>query len=281
MANRSRPGRFVGRRSIGLADCTHAAVRVLARDRWAVVLLPLGAVEQHGPHVPLSVDWLGAEEIARRIAPHLSRGGHRPVLAPSIPYGVSTLAIGWSGTVSLSPPTLRRLVVDIVGALADHGFRRFVLTNYQADPDHLRVLGRIVRDLERGRRVQVLVAGFTPGAPPENAMANPRVRALMRSPAPEFEWHSGEVETSVMLSVAPRLVRRDVARRLRPVRVDFRAALRRGVKRFREMNPRGDGYFGSPPVARAETGRRIMTLRARLIAADLLRGLDSWRPRRR
>ena len=136
-----------------------------------VVLLPLGAIEQHGPHLPLSVDWLGAEEIARRIAPHLSRGGYRPILAPSIPYGVSTLAIGWSGTVSLSAPTLRRLVVEIVGALAEHGFRRFVLTNYQADPDHVRALGRIVSDLERGRRVQVLVAGFTPGAPANNVMS--------------------------------------------------------------------------------------------------------------
>ena len=110
-------------------------------------------------------------------------------------------------------------------------------------------------------------------------MANPRVRALMRSPAPEFEWHSGEVETSVMLSVAPRLVRRGVARRLPPVRVDFAAALRRGATRFRQMH-RGDGYFGSPAVARAETGRRIMALRARLIAADLLRALDAWRPSR-
>ena len=262
-------------RIVRLADCTHREARALTRDRRAVVLLPLGAIEQHGPHLPLSVDWLGAEEIARRIAPHLVRGGYRPVLAPSIPYGVSTLAIGWSGTVSLSARTLRRLIGEIVGALADHGFKRFVLTNYQADPDHLRAIGGVVRDLERRRRVQVLVAGFVPSAPPENSMANARVRGLMRSPAPEFEWHSGEVETSVMLAVAPRLVRRGVARRLPPVRVDFRGALRRGAKRFRRIHA-GDGYFGSPAVARAATGRRIMALRARLIAADLLGALSRW-----
>jgi creatinine amidohydrolase len=264
---------------IRLADRTHPEASALARDPRAVVLLPLGAIEQHGPHLPLAVDWVGAEEIARRIAPRLTRGGYRPILAPAVPYGVSTLAIGWSGTVSLSPSTLRRLVVEIVEALAAHGFRRFVLTNYQADPDHLRAVGRIVRDLERGRRVQVLVAGFMSGAPAENAMANGKVRALMRSPEPELEWHSGEVETSVMLSVDPRLVRRDVARRLAPARVDFRAALRRGVRRFRQMHPTGHGYFGSPALARADTGRRIMALRARLIADDVLRALDAWRPR--
>lgn len=259
---------------IRLADLTHAEARALARDPRAVVLLPLGAIEQHGPHLPLSVDWLGAEEIARRLAPHLQRRGYRPVLAPSLPYGVSTLAVGWGGTISLPPATLRRVVLDIVDALAAHGFRRIVFTNYQADPDHLRVLGRVVRELARRRRVRAVVAGFTPDAPPENAMANRRVRALMRSPAPELEWHSGEVETSVMLSVAPRLVRRDIARRLPPARVDFRAALRRGVRSFRRMHPRGDGYFGSPAVARADTGRRIMALRARLIAADVLAALD-------
>jgi creatinine amidohydrolase/Fe(II)-dependent formamide hydrolase-like protein len=44
-------------------------------------LLPLGAIEEHGPHLPLLVDWLGAEELARRLAPHLARSGWHPVLA--------------------------------------------------------------------------------------------------------------------------------------------------------------------------------------------------------
>jgi creatinine amidohydrolase len=266
---------------IRLADVTYLQARRLARGGRAVVLLPLGAIEQHGPHLPLAVDWLGAEEIARRIAPHLERAGYRPVLAPSLPYGVSTLALDWSGTVSLSAATLRRLVVEIVRALAGHGFRRVVLTNYQADPDHLSAMAAAVRRLERDTRVQVLVAGFASNAPAENPMVNRRVRALLRSPEPSLEWHSGEMETAVMLAVAPHLVRRDVARRLPPARVDFAAALRRGVRRFRQMNSSGRGYFGSPALARADTGRRAMALRARLIAADLVRALDAWRPRPR
>jgi creatinine amidohydrolase len=269
---------------IRLADLTHPEARALARDPRTVVLLPLGAVEQHGPHLPLSVDWLGAEEIARRIAPPLRRGGYRPVLAPALPYGVSTLAVDWCGTVSLSRATLRRVIVEIVRALASHGFRRVVLTNYQADPDHLRAMAGAVRELGRSRRVQVLVAGFSPGPSANDPMLSPRVRALMRSPAPDFEWHSGELETAFMLSLAPRLVRRGIAKRLRPARVDFRAALRQGVTRFSEMNPHGHGYFGSPALAHPDTGRRAMTLRARLIATDLLRSLDTWplkpRPRR-
>ncbi len=263
----------VPRRSLPrLADCTWIDARALARDPRVVVLLPLGAVEQHGPHLPLSVDWLGAEELAYRIAPHLRRAKWKPVLAPSLPYGASPLAADWPGTISLSVTTLRRVIVEVVRALAGHGFRRVVLTNYQADPGHLRAMALARRELRRVRGLTLLFAGFTPdpGAP----MLTPRVTRLLRSPRPDREWHSGEIETSMMLDAAPHLVRRAVARRLPPAWVDWQAALKRGTRTFRAMHPKGRGYFGSPAAGRAETGRRAMALRGRLIAAELVKALS-------
>jgi creatinine amidohydrolase len=259
---------------IRLAELTWPEAEKLARDPRAVVLLPLGAIEQHGPHLPLLVDWRGSEELARRIAPHLRRGGWRPVLAPSLPYGVSTLAIGWPGTVSLSISTFRRLLVEVVRALAAHGFRRFVLTNYQADPHHLRAIAAARRELAR-RRLRVLVAGFEPARRPPTPMVNPKVRALMRSPNPGGEWHSGELETAFMLSVDRRLVRTRVARRLAPAWFDVGRGLARGARNFRELGPGGAGYFGWPAVARARTGRSVMALRGRLIARELLERLGN------
>jgi creatinine amidohydrolase len=243
------------------------------------VILPLGAIEEHGPHLPLLVDWLGAEELARVIAPYLKRAGWRPVLAPSLPYGVSPLAEDWSGTVSLSIATLRRVVGEIIQGLAHHGFRRFALANYQADPGHLLAMALIKRDAERGGRVQVLFAGFTPGRP-NAAMLNPRVTALLRSPRPDSEWHSGELETAMMLAVRPKLVRRALARTLPPAWVDGKRALASGPTTFRKMNPQGRGYFGWPAAARAGTGRAALKLRARLISRELISALRSWRPAR-
>ena len=231
-----------------LAECTWREAARLARDRRTVVLLPLGAVEQHGPHLPLLVDWLGAEELARHLAPRLRRAGWRPVLAPSLPYGASPLAEDWPGTVALSVATLRRVIVEVVRALARHGFRRVVLANYQADPGHLRAIALARRDLARVRGLAVLVAGFRPE--PGSPMLTPRVTAMLHSTRPHLEWHSGELETSMMLDAAPHLVRRAAARRLRPAWVDWRAALQRGPTTFRKMNPRGAGYFGSPAAAR-------------------------------
>jgi creatinine amidohydrolase len=263
---------------VRLAELTYREARVVARDPRSVILFPLGAVEEHGPHLPLMVDWIGSEELARRVAPHLARAGWRPVLAPSLPYGVSGLCAEWPGTVSLSPAVLTRVIVEVIEGLARHGFRRFVLTNYQADPGHLRAMAAARRRLAR-RRLRVLFAGFTPDASGA-AMLSPAVAALMRSPHPAREWHSGELETAMMLSVAPRLVRRDVARRLPPLWIDVRAALARGATTFREMAPRGLGYFGLPRAARAATGRRAMALRGRLIAADLVAALGTPPPRR-
>ena len=210
---------------IRLAECTWPKAQQLARDERALVILPLGAVEQHGPHLPLLVDWLGAEELARHIAPHLTRAGYRVVLAPSLPYGASPLAERWPGTVSLSRATLVRVIVEVVRALARHGFRRFVLANYQADGEHLRAMADARRRL---RGLQVLFAGFTPDTGAPSAMVNPRVRALMKSPKPDLEWHSGELETALMLARRPDLVRRDLARTLPPAWVDFRGGARAG-----------------------------------------------------
>jgi creatinine amidohydrolase/Fe(II)-dependent formamide hydrolase-like protein len=258
---------------IRLADLTSPGAARLARDPRAVVFLPLGAIEQHGPHLPLLVDWRGAEELARRVAPHLRRAGWRPILAPSIPYGVSTLAVGWPGTVSLSISTLRRLIVELVNGLASHGFRRFVLTNYQADPDHLRAIAAARRALARRRQLRVLVAGFEPATRPPTPMVNRRVQALMRSPNPDREWHSGELETALMLSVDRTLVREGIARRLPPAWFDFRRELARGARNFRQLGPGGAGYFGWPAAARARTGHAVMALRGRLIARRLLETL--------
>jgi creatinine amidohydrolase len=259
---------------VKLADRTWPEAARLARDPRSVLLLPLGAVEQHGPHLPLLVDWLGAEALAERVAPHLRRAGWRPILLPSLPYGASPLARGFAGTISLTPRTLVAVAGEILAALAAQGFRRFVLVNYQADPAHLAAMAKIKRGIGRRRGVRVLFAGFAPSARAQRAMTDARVTRLLRSPRRDREWHSGEMETSLVLAIRPRLVRRRLAGRLSPHWIDFRAALAAGHT-FAEMDASGRGYFGWPAAARAVTGRRGLALRARLIARVLLAELGA------
>ncbi len=265
---------------IRLAERTYPEAARLARDPRSVVILPLGAVEQHGPHLPLLVDWLGAEELARHVAPHLTRAGYRVILAPALPYGASPLARTWPGTVSLSRATLRRVIVEIVGSLTRHGFRRFVLASYQADPEHVRALAEAKQVLRRrgGRRLQIQFAGFSPEASSRAAMLSPRVLRLSRSPRPAFEWHSGELETALVLARRPDLARRRLIRRLPPAWVDFGAALRRGARTFEEIAPGGLGYFGWPAAARAVTAKEALRLRGKLMAREILRAFGARPP---
>ena len=120
------------------------------------------------------------------------------------------------------------------------------------------------------RGLHVLFAGFSPDAGVPSPMVNPRVRALMKSPRPDFEWHSGELETALILARRPDLVRQKLVRKLPPAWVDFQAALARGARRFEDIAPGGAGYFGWPAAARARTAERAMRLRAELIARALL-----------
>lgn len=263
---------------IRLAECTYPQAGRLGRDERSLVILPLGAIEQHGPHLPLLVDWLGAGELARHVAPHLRRAGYRVILAPALPYGASPLAETWPGTISLSRATLRRVIVEVVGSLARPGFRRFVLANYQADPEHLRAMAEAKRRLTRGGRLRVLFAGFSPEAASQAAMLSPRVLRLSRSARPEREWHAGELETALVLARRPELVRRAVARRLPPGWVDFRSALGRGARRFEDIAPGGLGYFGWPAAARAATAERALRLRGRLMARQIIGALADRRP---
>src|SRR4029450_11548905 len=157
---------------------------------------------------------------------------------------------------SLPEPTLARLIVEIVRGLARHGFRRFVLTNYQADPAHLRAIATARRALVRNR-VQVLVAGFSPDTDEQAVMLTPRILHLMRSPRPEREGHSGEMETAMVLDARPDLVRRAIAGKLPPRWVGFRGAPAGGAGGCEQMDPGGRGYFGWPAAARAGTARRV------------------------
>lgn len=89
-----------------------------------VVLLPVGTVEQHGPHLPLAEDAITAEWVADQVAERTDA-----LVAPLMPYGYSPIFRGYSGTISLQFDTVRAVLTDVLKELARHGFRRLVVVN--------------------------------------------------------------------------------------------------------------------------------------------------------
>src|SRR5262249_41676376 len=101
-----------------LAEMAFTEIDPLAKSGRALVILPVGVVEEHGAHLPLGLDSFAAEAYGASAASHLEQAGYEVVVAPTINYGVARAAIDMPGTLSLEPETLRSMVVEIGRSLA-------------------------------------------------------------------------------------------------------------------------------------------------------------------
>ena len=115
------------RNSVFLDELSDPAVAGYLKGFPAMVLVPTGATEQHGPHGPLGTDVMVAREVCRRVGEAKSA-----LVAPSIPYGLSAASKGFKGVASLKTDTFTKLITDVTTSLADGGFRRIVFVNGHA-----------------------------------------------------------------------------------------------------------------------------------------------------
>jgi creatinine amidohydrolase len=257
-----------------LAKIPFTEIEPTARSGRALVILPVGVVEEHGAHLPLGLDSFAAEAYAAAAAPHLETSGYRVVIAPTVSYGVARAAVDFAGTLSLEPQTLESLVVDIGRSLAKHRLNRLVILNGHRDLSHMKALESARDVLVEEGICRVLCAGFTSDPAVTAACYRNGVRELSRSVRPDREGHGGEWETSVALYCFPEVVRKEIIGKLE-ANFDYDVeAFRNETKDYRSLTA-GRGYFGSPQAGSAETGRQIVAIRGRNIA-DVI--LNAWGP---
>ena len=106
---------------------TAPALRDAVKDK-TVVIVPLGATEQHGPHLPTQVDWRSAYEISMRAA-RLMAGRQRALVTPAIPFGMSEHHMSLGGTLTLDYATMAAVIGCVVRSAARHGFERIFVLN--------------------------------------------------------------------------------------------------------------------------------------------------------
>src|SRR3989442_3780285 len=111
-----------------LAAMTWTAVRELARGR-VIAVLPAGAIEAHGPHLPLGTDVVIAQAMARAGAERIEIRGLGVVLLPSLPFTAAPFGAGFAGTLSIAPSTVTALVVDLARELTRHAFAALAVAN--------------------------------------------------------------------------------------------------------------------------------------------------------
>jgi creatinine amidohydrolase len=224
--------------NIVTSEMTWTEVDEALKDR-PIALVPLGAVEAHGPHLPISTDTVIATELAKRGAAKLKENGIASLILPPVYFTVADFGADFAGTLSLSAETATALIRDVALA-AGKKFRAVCFVNIHMEPRHLECLKKAVEEANK--------AGVSTCYPD---LMKKRWAELLGDAYRQGD-HGGAFETSLMMAAAPELVRERERISLPPTD-GLVAALKKGAKTFLEAGGE-DAYFGDPTAASAEEG---------------------------
>jgi len=196
------------------------------------LIVPVGTCEQHGPHLPLGCDTM----IVERLADDLS-AEYGVLRAPTLEYGVNVdTERGFAGNGSVRKKTLHRMLNDLLASWEMTGVREFILLTAHGHDPHQEALATVVTTEARVRVVDIFAVHLAD-------LLEGQTEAM----------HGDEVDTSIMLHLAPQLVNMDLAQDYMMSREQLRR-YRRGWLKVPKGSP---GSIGRPTLATAEKGRAL------------------------
>lgn len=231
-----------------LADMTWEEVQHFDLGK-AVAILPVGAVEAHGPHLPLTTDVIISEAMARSAAEKLDAQGYPVLILPSISYTAAPFAASFPGTCSLDADTATAVLVSIARNLTRQGVRILAVANSHLDPANISTIDAAVASAREENLLRIVFPDISrkPWAP--------RLTDEFKSGA----CHAGQYETSVVLAERPELVRENIRKGLAPNPSSLSDAIRAGLETFEEADG-ARAYFGYPADASIEEGKQTVDI---------------------
>ncbi len=231
---------------------TARQLQALAADGKAVAVLPIGAVEQHGPHLPVGTDYLAAEDVALMAMEKLNSDSQF-FLLPTVTYALSIEHIHVPGTITLMPETLIHVLTDIGDSLLRLGVKKLVLVNGHGGNDSaIQIAGRLLRG--KGMMVYMVNGGA--------------IRDALG--AKEYHVHADCIETSVMMASHPEGVDTEQITQHLSTSIDkwHEAADCRGdlISCWYIDDISVDGVVGDPILSSPEFGREFMEKQSEKIA---------------
>ncbi|MCH7491168.1 MAG: creatininase family protein [Gemmatimonadetes bacterium] len=231
-----------------LADLTWEEVRDFDLGK-AVAILPVGAVEAHGPHLPLTTDVIISEAMARSAAEKLEAQGYPVLILPSISYTAAPFAASFPGTCSLDADAATAVLVSIARNLTRQGVRILAVANSHLDPANIAAIEAAVASARQEKLLKIV---FPDISKKPWAM---RLTDEFKSGA----CHAGQYETSVVLAERPELVRENIRKELAPNPSSLSDAIRAGLETFEEADG-ARAYFGCPADASIEEGKQTVDI---------------------
>ena len=247
-------------------DRMTAPALVKAARAKTVVIIPLGATEQHGPHLPTQVDWRLAYEVSLRAAT-LMHGRQAALVTPAIPFGMSEHHMSLGGTLTLNFAAMSAVIGCVVRSAARHGFERiFVLNGHGGN---IAALETIITELTV--ELKLPLAGGTYWQ-----IAAKSIKGILEHQ--DVVLHACEAETSMLQALSPETVM--------PLDASLKAALipglsaiegvNPGIYRWQQLQTRSRlGLIGEAWSATPEKGRRLLDAITRDVA-DALANQAVW-----
>ena len=262
-----------GQKDINMAATIEVEWRKLRADELrerarqdAMVIIPIGSLEQHGPHLPVEVDSMLGETVALRTARAIAERGQSVLVLPVLWTGISEHHMSFGGTVSLDLPAFSALVEGVVRAVHRHGFRRIVLLNGHGGNEN--ALRCITDELTPAMNIPIVQFTYW------YAAAEAIGEILETQPGLS---HACEAETSMMMAVRPELVATDRIALAKTNRTaDVSDLVGGGVYLWRSIGARSaSGVIGNPEAATLDKGQRLFDAVSRTLA-DKLCNAELW-----
>jgi creatinine amidohydrolase len=247
-----------------LAEHAWLAVRAaLQSGKPVAAILPCGATEAHGPHLPLNTDVIISEGMAARALKLLEAQNVAAMVLPPLAYMPANYAQAFSGTINVSAATAKALLLDIAASLKTQGFACLALANSHFDPANVTML-REAADEIRALGLRVAFPDFTR-------------RTLAQTLTQEFQsgaCHAGQFETSLVMAARPDLVDDAARARLADNPSSLTEAFSKGARTFADAGG-PDAYFGFPRHASVAEGEHSFAIMAQGLATAIKEALSA------
>ncbi len=234
-------------KSVFMAELTNRDLEHFLQSGGELVLIPAGALEQHGAHAPLATDVLIPQEIARRVA--LARNG---LVAPPLSYGLSAAHRGFAGAAHISAETYIGLARDLCYALAESGFKKIIFLNGHYTNTWPLVLACYEASSRLPKGTQAYQITYWEALPPEQ---------LERYLSLSAGLHANIGETSAVMAIAPHLVDLSQAQDFWPEFPQFGANPNPALTAYFETQVSANyqalpyGTWGAPSQSSVEQGK--------------------------
>lgn len=245
-----------------LDECTSTELDAILDESPSVVLLPLGSVEPHGPHLPLATDRLLSEENARRALKVLREKGINTWLAPALAYGVTEYAQGFCGAISISQSMYEQLLCEVSTQYIKAGFDLVCWINHHLEPQQLAAIHNATKKMNQDDQIRVV-------AP---AVVSRRWGQRLGSEFKSGACHAGEYEGSMILRSNSDLVNTKLAADLPTLDISLSEAIRQGKPGFLAAGMK-EAYTGSPATASPGEGERLYQAHTDMVVTEVIETL--------